>query len=75
MLSISPLVNAEYIDKSYNNVLVFIRNILMKSKTSSSEDEELINSDSFNDVYSLITKSINIKLINLLPHAQFQNLR
>lgn len=78
MLSISPLVNAEYIDKSYNNVRVFIRNIIDEIKDlreGIEKDEELINSDSFNDVYSLITKSINTKLINLLPHPQFQSLR
>ena len=78
MLSISPLVNTEYLDKSYNNVRVFIRTIIDEIKDlreGIEKDEELINSDSFDDVYSLITKSINSKLVNLLPHAQFQSLR
>lgn len=78
LLSKSPLVNTEYIDKCYNNVRVFIRNIndeIKNLREGIEKDEELINSDSFDDVYSLITKSLNTKLINLLPLAQFQSLR
>jgi len=78
MLSINPLVNTEYLDKSYNDVRVFIRSIIDEIKDlreGIEKDDELINSDSFNDIYSLITKSINTKIINLLPHAQFQSLR
>ena len=78
ILSISPLVNIAYFDKCYNNVRVFIRNIIDEIRGLREEiekDEELMNSDSFTDVYFLITNSINTKLINLLPDAQFQNLR
>jgi hypothetical protein len=78
ILSISPLVNTEYIDKCYNNIRLFIRSKIDEIKEireKIEKDNEFINSDSFRDVYSFITKSINTKLINLLPYEQFQILR
>ena len=78
ILSINPLVNAEDIDKCYSKVRLFLRDIIGKIDKLREEivdDNELISSVSFEDISSLITKSINTKLINLLPHAQFQSIR
>ena len=78
ILSISPLVNAAYIDKCYSKVRLFLRGIIeniIELKKEIEDDNELINSDSFKVIYTLITKSINTQLINLLPHVQFQSIR
>lgn len=78
ILSVSPLVNIESIDKCYSKVRLFLRGIIDKINHLREEivdDNELINSDSFEETCYLITKSINTKLINLLPYEQFQSIR
>ena len=78
ILSISPLVNAESLDKCYSKVRLFLRGIIDKINHLREEivdDNELLDSNSFEVIYALITKSINTNLINLLPNLQFQGLR
>jgi hypothetical protein len=78
ILSISLLVNAQYHDKCYTKVRLFLRGIMDEIKNlrvKIEQDNGIINSASYNHIFYLITKSISTTLINLLPDAQFQTIR
>ncbi|MEO7048382.1 MAG: hypothetical protein ABI091_23995, partial [Ferruginibacter sp.] len=78
ILCIVPLVNTASIDKCYSKVRLFLLGIIEKVNELRKEikdDNELIDSDSFEVIYTLITGSINVNLVNLLPHEQFQSIR
>jgi len=78
LLLVNPIVNTEYTEKCYSNVRLFLRSItdeITNINEKVKKKSVLINSDLFNEKCFLITKTINTKLLNLLPSSQFQNVR